>query len=178
MKERNMIQFVKGLVASFMSVVLEEFGLFGPVMIVLLIVMAIDFITGIIASAYETVKDPDNNEKGLSSKRGALGIYKKVSYLFAVIVGLLLDYIIILVSHEAGITLGMKTFFGVLVALWYIFNDVLSILENIDRVNRVPAWLANTVRFLQNKVDSRGEEMSNQFDDSEKEKAEESHDKE
>lgn len=81
----------------------------------LMIFIAIDYITGLMAAAVE---------KRLASNIGFKGIFKKIAILFLVSVGHLIDTEII---KQGGVIRTMVIFF-------YLSNEGLSILENAVRI--------------------------------------------
>ena len=106
----------------------------------------------------EALEHPDNPAYGWSSKRGKQGIIKKVGYLCVIAAAMVVDYIILHVAAQTGIQVSLKAFFGLLVAVWYILNELLSITENAGRMGaNVPTWLSKYVAVLKNKIDSQGE---------------------
>ena len=119
-------------------------GTLYPVMWVLFAVMALDFVTAW-ARAIVT------GEK-LQSRKCSKGIAKKVLYLVGVGVGLVLDYLLSLALLQVDIA--ASTPFGLLVAIWLILNDLVSILENIGQAGvNMPAGISKAVKLLQNYVD-------------------------
>lgn len=144
---------LKVALASVAAYISDKLGMLVPVMLFLTFCMAADYITGIMATSYEKLKNPSDTNKGLSSSVGMLGIYKKVSYLFAVCVGIGLDWLILTFAEEFQLSIPCETFFGLLIALWYILNELLSIIENIDRIDKTPTWLSGIVKLLQGKID-------------------------
>ncbi len=61
-------------------------------------------------------------------------------------------------AAEAGFEVATKAFFGLLVAVWYVLNELLSIIENAGRMGApVPEWLMKYVSVLKNKIDSQGD---------------------
>lgn len=133
-------------------------GILLPVIAILAVVMVIDYITGILASKQEALEHPDNPAYGWSSKRGKQGIIKKVGHLCVIAAAMVVDYIILHVAAQTGIQVSLKAFFGLLVAVWYILNELLSIIENAGRMGaNVPTWLSKYVAVLKNKIDSQGE---------------------
>ena len=48
--------------------------------------------------------------------------------------------------------------FGLLAAVWYILNEILSIIENAGRMGApVPGWLKKYIAVLRNKIDTKAE---------------------
>lgn len=133
-------------------------GILLPVLCILLTAMVLDYITGMLASKREAMEHPDDPAYGWSSKRGAEGIIKKVGYLCIIAAAMIVDYIILSVAAQAGIEVALKAFFGLLVAVWYILNELLSIIENAGRMGApVPDWLAKYVAVLKNKIDAQAD---------------------
>lgn len=65
------------------------------------------------------------------------------------------DYIIYQLVREIGIDYQTHTFFGFLVVIWLIINELLSILENAARMGAVlPKFIQNALADLKNNVDN------------------------
>ena len=144
-----------GLVAYFSQKLGVTFYLLG----VLLCLMVIDYLSGMAASAVEALDHPDDKSYGWSSRKGAKGIAKKVAYLFVIAVGMVIDYIIIQTSGVLGFNLP-NTMLSLLVTVWYMLNEALSITENAGRMGApVPDWLMKYIAALKNKIDSGRENV-------------------
>lgn len=99
--------------------------------------MAADYFSGMLASKREAIDHPGDPEYGWSSKRGAKGIIKKVSYLCVIAVAMMVDYVISVAAGYLDIAMPVTAFFGLMVAVWYLLNELLSI------IRRTPAgWAA------------------------------------
>lgn len=95
----------------------------------LLLVMILDYITGVISAIYN---------KKLNSKVGLKGILKKVFYLLIVALSVILDNIM-------GDTGAIRT----LVIYFFVANDGISILENASEMNiPLPKKLIETLEQL------------------------------
>lgn len=140
-----------------------KLGILGPVLGILLIMMIIDYLSGMAASKAEALEHPDDPQYGWSSKRGAKGILKKVGYFCVIAAAMVLDYIILHVAGAIGITISSKAFFALMVAVWYILNELLSIIENAGRMGAyVPEWLMKYIAMLKGKIDAGQEEKENE----------------
>ena len=119
-------------------------------MLVLLGVMLLDYITGMI-KAYIRAE--------LNSKFGIKGILKKLCYMVMVAVGAAVDYLLRGAVIGAGITLDVKLFFGLLVAIWLIINELISVMENLAAIG-VPGFprLSKLLERLKNTVSEEEEE--------------------
>lgn len=149
---------VTGLVAYLSQKLGVTFYLLG----ILLCLMVIDYLSGMAASAVEALDHPDDKSYGWSSKKGAKGIAKKVAYLFVIAVGMVIDYVIIQTSGVLGFNLP-NTMLSLLVTVWYMLNEALSITENAGRMGApVPEWLMKYIAVLKNKIDSSRENVSSE----------------
>lgn len=118
-------------------------------LVVLLIAMAVDYITGIV-SAYMN--------SALSSKRGLKGIIKKICYIALVAVAMCADYLIYSGFAAVHIQIGCDLWFGILVTVWLVINEMLSILENLIRIGvPVPAFLTKLAQKLNTAAEKAGE---------------------
>lgn len=135
-----------------------KLGILGPVLIILTIMMVLDYITGMLASKKEALEHPDNSSYGWSSKKGAKGIIKKVGYLCIVAVAMVVDYIILHVAGSMGVAVSTKALFALLVAVWYVLNELLSIIENAGRMGaQVPEWLSKYIAVLKEAIDHKAD---------------------
>lgn len=155
---RAMYMTIQAAAAAIIAWLSARLGILLPVLCVLLTAMVLDYITGMLASKREALEHPDDPAYGWSSRRGAEGIIKKVGYLCIIAAAMIVDYIILSVAAQAGIEITLKAFFGLLVAVWYILNELLSIIENAGRMGApVPDWLAKYVAVLKNKIDAQAD---------------------
>lgn len=123
---------------NILSVILTTFiYLLGGVDIALqclLIMIILDYISGIASAIYN---------KNLDSKIGLKGILKKFMYLIIVCVSVIIDKIV-------GNTGAVRT----LVIYFFVANDGLSIIENMGKMGiPLPKKLIDTLNQLKNKGD-------------------------
>ena len=98
----------------------------------LLIVIVIDYLTGIASAIYN---------KELSSKIGFKGIIKKFSYLLVVALSVVIDNL-----------LGQSGLIRSLVIYFFVANDGLSILENMAEMNiKLPQKLIDALEQIKKK---------------------------
>lgn len=153
---------VQAIAAAIGAWISARLGILGPVLLILLIMMVLDYITGMLASRQESIVHPDDPAYGWNSKKGAQGIIKKVGYLCIIVVGMVVDYIILQVAAQIGIETTLKAFFGLLVAVWYILNELLSIIENAGRMGApIPEWLRKYIAVLKDTVEHKTEKKEN-----------------
>lgn len=107
---------------------------------VLIVAMVIDYATGMAAAWHN---------KELSSKRGLFGIVKKVSYLALVSVGMIIDWIIISGLQQVNIQFPLPFIVSVILTIWLIVNELISILENLDAIGvPQPKFLIKIIKRL------------------------------
>lgn len=146
---------IQGAVTAVVAYLSDRMGVLFPVMCILAIAMVADYFSGMMASKREALDHPGDPSYGWSSKKGAKGIIKKVSYLCVIAVAMIVDYVITVATGYLDITMPITAFFGLLVTLWYILNELLSIIENAGRMGGpVPEWLRKYIAVLKDKIDS------------------------
>lgn len=146
---------IQGALAAVGAFLSARLGALFPVLCLLLGAMVIDYITGMLASKRESLDHPDDSSYGWSSKKGSKGIIKKVSYLCVIAVAMMVDYVIAVAAGYLDIVMPVTAFFGLLVAVWYLLNELLSIIENAGRMGGpVPEWLRKYIAVLKDKIDS------------------------
>ena len=149
---------IQGAFAFLGALISAYMGIVAVPIFILCIVMVVDYVTGMV-SAWKT--------KALSSKRGAFGIVKKLCYLLLVGVGIGVDWLIYSGLQLMGVSIGISMFFGVLVTIWLIINELISILENLKKIGvPLPTFLTAIVKRLKNTT----EEIAKKEEDNENEK--------
>ena len=59
-------------------------------------------------------------------------------------------------AKEIGLKYDSNTFFGLLVTIWFIINEIISILENIGRMGTVlPDFLKNVLAELKENINNK-----------------------
>jgi toxin secretion/phage lysis holin len=136
----------KGVLATVAAGLSAYFGMLIIPLAVLIAVMTLDYVTGI-TKAWIT--------KTLSSQIGLVGIVKKVCYLIVVCVAGVVDWIIQGGLASAGISYNTVFFFGLIVVIWLVINELISILENLGTIGvPLPSFLKKIVGKLKSTVES------------------------
>ena len=145
---------IVGVVSLIGAWLFSRMGILLYVILILAAMMFIDYLTGMLASKREAIDHPDDPAYGWSSAKGAKGIIKKVGYLCVILVAMVADYIILRAAAEMGWQINIKAIFGLMVAVWYLLNELLSIIENAGRMGApVPEWLTRYISMLKNKIE-------------------------
>lgn len=150
---------IKAVLSGAMAAISAKLGILGPMLLALTGVMIVDYITGMLAS---------KKENNISSRVGMWGIVKKLLYIVVVGVGMLMDWLILTTAESMGVHIPLATFFGLLVAVWLIINELISILENLTRMEiPMPGFLLTIVQHFKVAVESKGDELADITDNSE-----------
>lgn len=137
-------------IAAVSAALASYFNMLAVPVFVLLGVMLLDYITGMV-KAYVKAE--------MSSRIGVIGILKKLCYMVMVAVGATVDYLMQDALVQAGMNLHIEMFFGLLVTIWLIINEIISILENLAIIG-VPGFpaLGKLIKRLKNTVEDVLEE--------------------
>ena len=148
---------IAGLVSAAIAYVSDKLGMLIPLIGLLVLMMVIDYITGMLAAKKEAVEHPDDPSYGWSSAIGMNGIIKKFGILCVIVVSMVLDYIVATLAVQMNFNPPITTLFSLLVTSWFLLNEMLSIIENSGRMGAdVPDWLARYIAGLKDKIDSEG----------------------
>lgn len=113
------------------SLVSLTIGRFDDLLMCVIIFMAVDYISGILAAIAE---------KKLSSKTGFVGFIKKIFMIF-----------IIMVANEIDVMVLHTSFLRECVLVFYIANESISIIENAGRMGvKIPRKLMDVIEELRN----------------------------
>ncbi|WP_124065749.1 phage holin family protein [Clostridium sp. E02] len=144
----------KSMVGITSAWIMDKWGLLFPAIMLLTILMITDYISGMLAAKKEALDYPDNKNYGWNSKKSLIGIYKKVGYLLLILVGISTDFILFKFSIQIGIKFEHNTIFGLMVSVWLIINELLSILENAGRMGaKLPSFLNKVLAELHNSIE-------------------------
>lgn len=131
------IAFIGGFTSYF-------YGGWNALLEFLLFLVVVDYITGIVASIKEAKSGAPN--KGLSSKKGSIGLAKK---------GIM--FLVIAVMHRADVVLEMHILMTG--SVWfYISNELISITENLGRLDfkLMPPQFKEVIAILKDKQKGNG----------------------
>lgn len=132
---------VGGLTAYFREIAIP--------LVILITVMIIDYASGMIKAWI-------NAE--LSSRIGIKGIVKKVCYLLVVVSAAVVDWLLASGLQKVGVDIKINYLFGVIVAIWLIINELISILENLAIIGvPLPPFLTQIVHKLKIAVENNTE---------------------
>ena len=152
MKEsfRILIAGVLGALAAYFNMLLVPLA-------VLAAVMLMDYVTGMLRAG---------RTGRLSSRTGVAGILKKAGYLVLVAVGMTVDYLLSHALTSVGIHLTVNYCFGIMLTVWLIINELISIIENLGALHiPLPQFLTQTIQALKDRLENRAEKGRHFKDD-------------
>lgn len=117
-------------------------------LVMLAVVMIVDHISGLLRAW---------SQDSLSSRSGLKGITKKVGCLLLVGAASIVDWLICCGLQRIGITIDVSACFGLMVTVWLIINELISIFENLGELGvPLPAFMHTIVTHLKNIVEKSG----------------------
>lgn len=127
---------------------------------ILLLMMVIDQVSGILAAKREALEHPGEKKYGISSKRMVLGIFKKAGYILTIVVATMVatmvDILMDTMMEYIGIKSTIKGSFCLLITVWFILGEAISILENASRMGvKVPRFFRKIISELQKDIDGK-----------------------
>lgn len=125
---KRIMSFIVGVVGTF-------FKMYGMILALVCVAIVFDVITGI-ASAKAT-------HKKITSKKANEGFWKKMGLLLALFFGVFLDVFIPTALNFLTINLPFNMPFGLVFGCYIVFNESISICENLDKINSdiLPHWV-------------------------------------
>lgn len=139
---------VKGIFVTVVSIAMATIGIVAIPIILLLLAIATDYITGVLAAKYRGQK--------ISSEVGKKGIIKKIGLIIIVAACLMLDILIIYGSLLTSIKIPLYFIVTCIVSVIMLFNELISICENIkDMGVNIPGFLIPLMKNIRSKVEEK-----------------------
>lgn len=132
-----------GLIASF-------WGIYGPVIICVLVAICMDVISGLVASMA--------SGKKISSKVGWIGFWKKMALILALAFGIFMDSFIPILLGTISLELPFTMPIGTIVGCYIVINEAISIIENINQAapTALPKWIKKLLEGAGKTIDDGG----------------------
>lgn len=148
---KKVCSFISGVVTTF-------FQMYGAILGLVGLAIVFDTITGVVASKA--------TGKKITSKKANQGFWKKVGLLLALFFGVFLDMFIPEALSFVNVTLPFSMPFGLIFGCYIIFNEGISICENLDKINPIilPVWVK---KFLATGSDNINTALSDKKDEEE-----------
>lgn len=134
-----------GLVASF-------WGIYGPVIICVLVAICMDVISGLVASMASGEK--------ISSEVGWKGFWKKMVLILALAFGIFMDSFIPILLGTISLELPFTMPIGTIVGCYIVINEAISTIENINKAapTALPKWIKKMLEGARKTIDDGGAE--------------------
>lgn len=132
-----------GLIASF-------WGIYGPVIICVLVAICMDVISGLVAAMASGEK--------ISSKVGWIGFWKKMALILALAFGIFMDSFIPILLGTISLELPFTMPIGTIVGCYIVINEAISIIENINQAapTALPKWIKKLLEGAGKTIDDGG----------------------
>jgi toxin secretion/phage lysis holin len=147
MEETNMLETRKKVVSFVVGIVTTFFQMYGTIFGLVGVAIVLDIITGIAASKASGTK--------VTSKKANQGFWRKMGLLLALSFGVFLDIFIPMSLQFISVTLPFNMPFGLIFGCYIIFNESISICENLDKINPdiLPKWVKKLLIGGANKIE-------------------------
>ena len=139
--KKRVFSFLAGVVTTF-------FQMYGAILGLVCAAIIFDVITGVSAAKA--------TGKKITSKKANQGFWKKVGLLMALFFGVFIDVFIPHALSFISITIPFNMPFGLIFGCYIIFNEGISICENLDKINPniLPKWVKKMLEGGSEKIDS------------------------
>lgn len=145
---KRVVSFVAGVATTF-------FRMYGEILGLVCIVIVFDIISGVAGAKATGTK--------ITSKKANQGFWKKVGLLLALFFGVFLDMFIPEALSVVNFTLPFNMPFGLIFGCYIIFNEGISICENIDKIypNLLPRWVKILLKGGAGQIDAAIDDKEN-----------------
>ena len=139
--KKRVFSFLAGVVTTF-------FQMYGAILGLVCAAIIFDTITGVSAAKA--------TGKKITSKKANQGFWKKIGLLMALFFGVFIDMFIHHALSFINITIPFNMPFGLIFGCYIIFNEGISICENLDKINPniLPKWVKKMLEGGSEKIDS------------------------
>ena len=150
----NEITKIKTTFVTIFTVIWSYVGIVAIPWVLLLVLNVIDYWTGISAAPY---RQPDDAHP-VKSYKSIHGIQKKVCMHLLIVIGWIIDFVIKTSIAQAGMPIDYPPIFAIVIALWLTFNEIISILENMEDIGApIPPFLLPILKKMQKSVEDKAE---------------------
>ena len=155
---------VKIAIIGFFAVASSWLGTLAIPVYVLVACNIFDYITGITAAGVQ--------HQQISSYKGIVGIAKKVFMYLLIVVGVFVDIMLQYMFNSLNIPIALPFIVGCVVACWLVFNELISILENLNDIGvPMPPFLMPIVKKIRGTVEKKGKDIEDSISDKKEEES-------
>ena len=144
---------IKAFFIMAFSAVFNLLGILAFPLFILLGCNVFDYITGIGAAKY---RDPDD-ERPVKSYKSIKGIFKKVCMYILIMLGWFVD-VLVETTLTQLIPVTIPPVFAITITCWLIFNEIISILENMDDMEvEIPPFLLPILKKMKGQIEEKAD---------------------
>lgn len=137
---------MKMAVIAALSALMAWMGVLAVPVLLLVGCNLIDYVTGRLAAKYRTQE--------ITSYKGLKGIIKKVCMWLLIVVGAVVDVLINYALENIGAGFELPFIVAVVVAVWLLVNEIISILENVMDIGvTIPPFLLPLVKNIKRQIE-------------------------
>lgn len=138
----------KAVITIVISAVMNWLGVLAVPVLLLVGSNVVDYATGILAAKYR--------EESISSYKGIKGIVKKIGMWILVLIGAWCDILIQYSIEYGGIKFEWPFVVAIVVAIWLVVNEFISILENLQDIGvYIPPFMLPLMKNIKKKVEDK-----------------------
>ena len=142
----KIIKVLNAFTAVVLGVYTSRYGMQIAVGTCLIASMVLDWITGCASAKI--------NEGGLSSKAAIKGGIKKLMYIAAVGIGIIVDTLLHYGLVSAEIKLSFSLPFTMIIMLYLVFTELVSLIENLTEMGlKLPGFILSIVQKAKDEID-------------------------
>lgn len=144
--------YLKLLASLFTGLAASFWGIYGPVIICVLVAICMDVISGLVAAMASGEK--------ISSHVGWIGFWKKMALILALAFGIFMDSFIPILLGTISLELPFTMPIGTIVGCYIVINEAISIIENINKAapTALPKWIKKLLEGAGKTIDDGGSE--------------------
>ena len=144
---------VKAFIIAAFSVIFNLLGILAFPLFILLGCNIFDYVTGIGAAKY---RDP-GDDRPVKSYKSIKGIFKKVCMYILIMLGWFMD-ILVETTLTQLIPVTIPPVFAITITCWIIFNEIISILENMDDMGvAIPPFLLPILKRMKGQIEEKAD---------------------
>ena len=156
---------IKAFAISLTSFITGWLGALAIPIFILLGCNLIDYYTGISAAPFRN----SGSERPVKSYKSIKGINKKICMYLLIIIGFMVDKMITY-SLSQIITVAYPPIFALVITCWLIFNEIISILENMDDMGvKIPPFLLPIMKKIKGSIEEPFNDVEDALDENEDE---------
>lgn len=142
-----------GIATVINLLVMNVFGVFTPLVYMVLVLMLMDLVTRVYAASVR-------RDERAESRKVLQGLYRKLGLCFLIILSLILDSGLKEIAINLGINICAKIMFTAFTLAWLFIRELISNLENLQWAGiELPNFIVKAITLTEEKVNRVGESV-------------------